>query len=112
MKKLILAFALFFTFNLLVNAQSRTNKDGSPDMRYKQNQQLYGNTTSSSSTFTPSFSTPKYEAPKSTYSTSTSTYTNPYTNTKSSLPSYPTKKDGTPDMRYKENRSLYIPYNN
>ena len=40
-----------------VNAQ--TKKDGTPDMRYKANKEMYGNSYS-----TPSYSTPSYSQPK------------------------------------------------
>lgn len=113
MKKLITIFILLnlFTFG---KAQLHYNKNGTPDMRYKENKALYGN---------PSYSLPSYNNESKTaqptrsskineYPTTQTTppsYSNPYTGDKSNTPSYPNKKDGTPDMRYKENRQIYYP---
>lgn len=47
---------MLFAFG--VNAQ--TKKDGTPDMRYKANKEMYG---------TPSYSTPSYSTSKPSYST-------------------------------------------
>ncbi len=93
MKKVLLVFVVMIGFVFTVNAQFHYNKDGTPDMRYKENKQIYGNPYS-----TPSYSTPRYSTP----SYSTPSYSTPY-----SYPTYPNKKDGTPDMRYKENKQLY-----
>lgn len=76
------------------NAQSHTKKDGTPDMRYRENKDLYGSTSPS---YTPSKSQPN----NTNYSPSN------YDPPKSTFPTYPTKQDGTPDMRYKENKDLY-----
>jgi hypothetical protein len=63
MKKLLLLLGALTLFALDSSAQ--TKKDGTPDMRYKANQQAYGNTYS---TPAPSYSTPapSYSAPSST----------------------------------------------
>ena len=64
MKKIstILAIALF---SITANAQLK--KDGTPDMRYKANKEMYGNsssTYSSPSYSSPSYSSPSYQQPK------------------------------------------------
>ena len=79
MKKYLLI--LLFTC-LTIGLKAQLKKDGTPDMRYKANKEIYGNSYSTPSYSTPSYSTPSYN-------------------------SYPTRKDGTPDMRYKANRDLY-----
>jgi hypothetical protein len=56
MKNLILTFAAIILFAIGVNAQ--TKKDGTPDMRYKANKDMYGGYSS------PSYSTPSYSQPK------------------------------------------------
>lgn len=76
MKKII-AFIICFLFSLLINAQ-HLKKDGTPDMRYKENKATYSNTTSTSSSST-------------YYPDNTTTHL---------------KKDGTPDRRYKENKVI------
>lgn len=92
-----------FGFAFSASAQTHYKQDGTPDMRYKENKQLYGNSYSTPSYSTPSYSTPSYSTP----SYSTPSYSTPST----SFPTYPTKQDGTPDMRYKENKQLYgTPY--
>lgn len=74
---------LIFLFTCLtMGLKAQLKKDGTPDMRYKANKEIYGNSYSSPSYSTPSYTVPSY---------------NPY----------PTKQDGTPDMRYKSNRDLY-----
>lgn len=80
MKKL-LSLLLFFLLSLTILSAQHLKKDGTPDMRYKENKTTYSSTT--------------YTAPAST--TTTTTY-----NTTQHL-----KKDGTPDMRYKENKTSY-----
>ena len=77
---LLIAILIFWTS--VLSAQ-HLKKDGAPDMRYKENKELYSNQPSPSSI--------------NSYSTPSSTSNN-----------YSTihlKKDGTPDKRYKENRT-------
>jgi hypothetical protein len=57
MKKLFFLTAILTVTALSVNAQ--TKKDGTPDMRYKANKEMYGNGYS-----TPSYSAPSYSQPK------------------------------------------------
>jgi hypothetical protein len=57
MKKTILIFSATILLAFGVNAQ--TKRDGTPDMRYKANKEMYGNSYS-----TPSYSTPSYSQPK------------------------------------------------
>ena len=57
MKKMFFLTAMLTITALGVNAQ--TKKDGTPDMRYKANKEMYGNSYS-----TPSYSTPSYSQPK------------------------------------------------
>lgn len=57
MKKLFFLTVMLTITALGVNAQ--TKKDGTPDMRYKVNKEMYGNSYS-----TPSYSTPSYSQPK------------------------------------------------
>lgn len=105
MKKLLLAILMIAGIKTNLNAQIHTNKDGSPDMRYKENKQIYGN----------NFELPdnNFELPNNnfnSYSTpSTPNYNlpNQQKNSYPSYPSYPNKQDGTPDMRFKDNRQLY-----
>lgn len=101
MKNLVIAVIVMFGFTFSVNAQTHYKQDGTPDMRYKENKATYGNT----------YSQPTYSQPRQTYSQPT--YSQPtYSTPKSNYPSYPNKQDGTPDMRYKENKQLYgNPYN-
>lgn len=54
MKKVFLTLTVLTLLSISVSAQ--TKKDGTPDMRYKENKQSYGNSNS-----TPSYSTPKNE---------------------------------------------------
>jgi hypothetical protein len=61
MKKLFLLSAMLVITVLGVNAQ--TKKDGTPDMRYKANKEIYGNSYSTPSYSTPSYSTPSYSTP-------------------------------------------------
>ena len=68
MKKLLFLFAAMSLFALDSSAQ--TKKDGTPDMRYRANQQAYGNT---------------YAAPAPSYSSPAPSYSAPST---SSGPSY------------------------
>lgn len=100
MKKLIiLSIALF---GLIVTVNAQWNSNGTPDMRYKQNKEMYGN----------SYSTPSINSYNNNSNLNSGfkqeTYTNPYTNSQSNYPSYPTKSNGTPDMRYKENRHTIV----
>lgn len=65
MKKLLFTFAVMVSFTSFVNAQ--TKKDGTPDMRYKANKEMYGTPSYSTPSYsTPSYSTPSYSAPSST----------------------------------------------
>lgn len=59
MKKVIFTVVIALFCTVGVNAQ--TKKDGTPDMRYKANKQVYGNSYSA-----PSYSTPNYSTPKTT----------------------------------------------
>jgi hypothetical protein len=118
MKKVILAIVSILTLSFSVNAQYK--KDGTPDMRFSANKQLYGNSYSAPS---PSYSPSTYSTPSSSYSLPSTTYSAPkvetYTTPNNSLysqpreqrqtsyPSYPQTKSGAPDMRYKENKQLY-----
>jgi hypothetical protein len=98
MKQLIVGLIVMFGFTFSVKAQ-HYNKNGTPDMRYKENKQIYGNSYSQ-----PNYSQPNYSAP--TYSQPT--YSQPtYSTPSNNYPTYPQNKNGTPDMRYKENRQLY-----
>lgn len=99
MKNLVIVLIAMLGFAFSAKAQ-HYNKDGSPDMRYKENKQTYGN----------SYSQPSYSQPSNNYSQPTykePTYSKPSYSSPSSYPTYPTKQDGTPDMRYKENKELY-----
>jgi hypothetical protein len=88
MKKIILLFAALIGFAFTSMAQTHTKKDGTPEMRYKENNETYGTTK------TETYKAPTYETPKETKSNDT-------------YNTYPNKQDGTPDMRYKENKELY-----
>ena len=83
MKKIITLLLLLFFYNF--GTAQHLKKDGTPDMRYKENKQTYSNSSSYSTS-----STTSYSSPTSTSSTSSS--------------GVHLKKDGTPDMRYKENK--------
>ncbi len=61
MKNLILLVFIMACATISVNAQ--TKKDGTPDMRYKANKELYGNSYSTPSSTTPNYSTPSYSTP-------------------------------------------------
>jgi hypothetical protein len=61
MKKLFFLTVMLTITALGVNAQSK--KDGTPDMRYKANKEMYGNSYSIPSYSTPSYSTPSYSTP-------------------------------------------------
>ncbi|MBP8945271.1 MAG: hypothetical protein KBG25_05120 [Paludibacteraceae bacterium] len=61
MKKTLLIFATMLLLAFGLNAQ--TKKDGTPDMRYKANKEMYGNSYSTPSYSTPSYSTPSYSTP-------------------------------------------------
>jgi hypothetical protein len=52
MKKTLSIFAFMALFSICVSAQ--TKKDGTPDMRYNANKQMYGN----------GYTTPGYQTPK------------------------------------------------
>src|ERR1035437_10772640 len=84
MKKIVfILFIAFLFFANIVFAQ-HLKKDGTPDMRYKENKVNYSPSSSTSNYYTPT--------------------TNTYDNSSTHL-----KKDGTPDMRYKENKESYSP---
>ncbi len=76
----ILAIILFFITPLFAQ---HVKKDGTPDMRYKENKS-------------------NYSTPSSSYNYSTPSV--PYNNNTSTLH---LKKDGSPDLRYKENKTDY-----
>lgn len=61
MKKLFFLTVMLAIIALSVNAQ--TKKDGTPDMRYNANKELYGNSYSTPSYSTPNYSTPSYSSP-------------------------------------------------
>lgn len=104
MKNLVIAILSILTFGFSANAQTHLKKDGTPDMRYRENKQIYGNSYSTPSYSSPSYSTPSYSSP----SYSTPSYSSPnYSAPSTSYPEYHTNKDGSPDMRYKENKELY-----
>ena len=78
MKRLFLLMSFLFLCVNILNAQ-HLKKDGTPDMRYKENKVNYS----------PSpYSAPSYSVP-------------------SNSSEIHLKKDGTPDMRFKENKSNY-----
>lgn len=80
MKRIIFLISLILiVFSNILSAQ-HLKKDGTPDMRYKENK----------STYTIPSSTPSYSIPFSSKEYNSSSHL---------------KKDGTPDRRYKENRS-------
>ncbi len=64
MRTTLLLLAAMFCITLGSNAQ--TKKDGTPDMRYKANKEIYGTSNTSSPTIytTPTITTPIYTAPK------------------------------------------------
>jgi hypothetical protein len=75
MKKL-LGLLLLLLFSIGILSAQHLKKDGTPDMRYKENKSTYSSSSSSSSSYT--------------YPSNSGTHL---------------KKDGTPDMRYKENKN-------
>lgn len=90
MKKLISTIIFFLVFTGMLSAQ-HLKKDGTPDRRYKENKTYTPTPTPAPTVVTP---TPEpTPAPTTTPTTTT----------------YPAgthlKKDGTPDMRYKENKA-------
>lgn len=112
MKKFILAIATLLAVS--VSTQAQYNKDGSPDMRYTVNKQAYGSSyqpstqgsrnSSTYSTLTPTYTSPKvetYTIPNNNF------YSQPRVERQSTIPNYPTTKNGTPDMRFKENKQLH-----
>lgn len=54
-------FLTIFSIGLALSLNAQTKKDGSPDMRYKSNKEIYGNSYSSPNSSTPSYSQPKQE---------------------------------------------------
>jgi hypothetical protein len=62
MKKINFILMFLGFIGLSVNAQ--TKKDGTPDMRYKTNKEMYGNSHSAPRYSAPSYSTPSYSQPK------------------------------------------------
>ncbi len=82
MKKL-LGFIFYLILSIGIISAQHIKKDGTPDMRYKENKATYS---------TPSYTTPTYNAPTYTYPSNSTIHL---------------KKDGTPDMRYKENKTNY-----
>jgi hypothetical protein len=101
---------------------AQTNLNGTPDMRFKVNQQLYGTASTRdaffpSSAYTPSYSIPSNNEPSysmpsyslpsyPTPSYSAPTYSAPSTYERSSQ-MFPTTNSGAPDMRYNVNRYRY-----
>lgn len=83
---------LFFSFN--VNAQLK--KDGTPDMRYKANKELYGNSYS-----TPNYNTSSSVRYQSGYTKSNGTYVQPH---------YKTKNNNTNTDNF-STKGNYNPYN-
>lgn len=67
MQKFLIALIEMLGFTVSVNAQVHFKKDGTPDMRYKENKQMYGN----------SYSQPSYSQPSYNYSQPTQTYKQP-----------------------------------
>lgn len=61
MKRLFLLTVLLAFITLSVSAQ--TKKDGTPDMRYKANKEIYGSGYSAPSYSAPNYSTPTYSTP-------------------------------------------------
>jgi hypothetical protein len=59
MKKLLIILTMLLLFGLLSNAQ--TKKDGTPDMRFKANKQVYDNNYSVPKTPITTYSAPKTE---------------------------------------------------
>ncbi|WP_395092877.1 hypothetical protein ACF3NR_02280 [Vaginella massiliensis] len=59
--KQLFALLAFVVFS--VNANAQLKKDGTPDMRYKANKEMYGNSYSSPSYSSPSYSSPSYSSP-------------------------------------------------
>jgi len=82
--------ALLFCILFSTQAQLHLRKNGMPDMRYSENKEIFGNSYNSGVS-SPTFSTPSPSIP---------IYSTP------SIPTYPTKMDGSLDMRYHENREL------
>jgi hypothetical protein len=62
MKKISLLFGAMTIFVLGANAQFK--KDGTPDMRYKANKEVYGSGYNTSSYSMPSYSEPVYSQPR------------------------------------------------
>jgi hypothetical protein len=89
---------------------AQTNRNGTPDMRFKVNQQLYGGTsqrTTSYPTNTSTYNTPSYSTPRNvTPSYSTPSYSTPSTNYRSNQ-AMPQNNNGSLDMRYNRNRYPY-----
>src|SRR5437764_10932731 len=84
MKKLTTLLITLFIFWANFLSAQHLKKDGTPDMRFKENKSGYSTAIlSTSSNSNPSFSSPTYN-----YST------------------IHLKKDGTPDKRYKENKTF------
>jgi len=75
MKKAILTILFLFAFISVINAQ-HLKKDGTPDMRYKENKILYGGYNYSTPSY--DYSTPSYDysTPSYDYSNSERNYNN------------------------------------
>ena len=80
MKKFI-SIAIFFLLSIGFLSAQHLKKDGTPDMRYKENREKNSSTSETPST------------------------KSPITNSSLDKSTTHLKKDGTPDMRYKENRA-------
>jgi hypothetical protein len=116
MKRLI-TFLVIILFAFFTYAQ-HYKKDGTLDMRYKENRSTY--TPSPTPTYTPS-STPTYNpsnnsthlkkdgTPDKRYKENNSNYSTPNYSTNNTSYNSGTrlKKDGTPDLRYRENNPKY-----
>jgi len=61
MTKFLILSIFLFVFSQ--EAKSQTKKDGTPDMRYKVNKEIYGSGFSTPNYSTPSYSTPSYLIP-------------------------------------------------
>lgn len=72
MKHLIIFCSLLF-FCVTADAQ-QLKKDGTPDMRYKENKKMYGNSYSTPSYLTPNYSSPNYNKPERSYNNGGSLY--------------------------------------
>jgi len=96
MKRINFLLTFFVSLSLCSNAQYK--KDGTPDMRYSANKQLYNNSYSTSSYSSPTNSDSKYQ---NGYTKSNGTYVEPH---------YKTNSNSTNLDNYSTNGN-YNPYN-